>query len=57
MTCRVCGGECPAHVTFCASCLLDLWIEAEREVRHEMIELFQSELNEPTAKIWERING
>jgi hypothetical protein len=57
MTCRACGGECPSHVTFCASCLLDLWIEAEREVRHEMIELFASQLNEPTAKIWERING
>lgn len=55
--CRVCGGECSVRTTFCDSCLLDLWIEAQREVRHEMIELFTSELKEPTAKIWERING
>lgn len=55
MRCRACGGDRPLYGDHCDSCILEKWIEGARQVRAEMIELFRSELNEPTEAIWQRI--
>lgn len=40
---------------FCVPCLLAMRAEAEREVRHDLVEAFRSELNESTEAIWNRL--
>jgi hypothetical protein len=53
--CSKCGTPTSLTVGVCESCVIEMWCEGERQVRATMIELFTSELNEPTEAIWQRI--
>ena len=54
MNCQVCGQPCTLKGILCFDCLIDLYVEAGRNLI-ELTELFRSELNEPTEAIWQRI--
>jgi NMD protein affecting ribosome stability and mRNA decay len=53
--CSKCGTPTSLTAGVCNSCIIEMWCESERQIRGTMIELFQSELNEPTEAIWQRI--
>jgi hypothetical protein len=50
--CPKCGFPSAQNLNLCNSCMIDLWVEAERMLQAAALYKFQVQLEQPDEEIW-----